>query len=87
VFRAPVVIPDGAAEGTAFGAALLAAYRDRTVAGAAGDWPAFLARHATGTPLRFTPRPAAAATLDRLYNRHRRLVALQARLADTVTKP
>jgi sugar (pentulose or hexulose) kinase len=87
VFRAPVVIPDGAAEGTAFGAALLAAYRDRTVAGAAGDWPAFLTRHATGTPLRFTPRPAAATTLDRLYDRHRRLVALQARLADTVTKP
>ncbi|HBB74266.1 MAG TPA: hypothetical protein DC048_07430, partial [Planctomycetaceae bacterium] len=63
----------------------LAAYRDRMVAGVAGDWPGFLARHATGTPLRFTPRPAAAAALDRLYDRHRRLVALHAPLTDTAT--
>ncbi len=81
-FRTPVVIPEGAAEGTAFGAALLAKYRDLLRSGSAGDWPAFLARHATGTPARFAPRPAAAAALDRSYARHRRLVDLHARLAD-----
>jgi sugar (pentulose or hexulose) kinase len=84
VFHAPVVIAAGAAEGTAFGAALLARYRDEHVGrpGTADDWPAFLARHTSGTPTRFTPRTAAVATLDRGYERHRRLVDLHRALAD-----
>jgi sugar (pentulose or hexulose) kinase len=82
VFRTPVVIAAGAAEGTAFGAALLAKYRDLARAGTAEAWPEFLAHHAAGTPTRYTPRPAAAAVLDRGYERHRRLVALHRHLAD-----
>jgi hypothetical protein len=39
-----------------------------------------LARRAA-EPVRFTPRPAAMAVLDRGYERHRRLVALHAALA------
>jgi hypothetical protein len=39
-----------------------------------------LARRAA-EPVRFTPRPAATAVLDRGYERHRRLVALHAALA------
>jgi sugar (pentulose or hexulose) kinase len=81
VLHAPVVILDGAAEGTAWGAALLAKYRDHSLTGKhaggkATDWPAFLEAHASGTPTRFTPRRAAATTLDRAYARHRRLVDL-----------
>jgi sugar (pentulose or hexulose) kinase len=81
VLRAPVVILDGATEGTAWGAALLAKYRDQSLAGKppAGnttDWPAFLEAHASGSPTRFTPQPAATTTLDRSYARHRRLVDL-----------
>ena len=79
--HAPVVILDGATEGTAWGATLLAKYRDQSLTGkhAAGktaEWAAFLESHASGAQTRFTPRPAAAATLDRAYARHRRLVDL-----------
>jgi sugar (pentulose or hexulose) kinase len=84
VFKVPVVILDGAAEGTAWGAALMARYRDEQRAVRAGSWPSFLAAHATGTPRRFEPRPAAAATFDRMYARHRRLVALHGQLEAAV---
>jgi len=82
VFNAPVTILDGAAEGTAWGAALMAKYRSLTLAGRAPDWAAFLASHASGTPTRFTPRPASVATLADRYARHRRLVALHGHLED-----
>ena len=75
-FGTPVVLFDGATEGTAWGAALLAKFRAAAVAGRTEDWAAFLARHATGTRRRFTPRPAAAAACDRAFARHRRLVAI-----------
>jgi sugar (pentulose or hexulose) kinase len=74
--HAPVVILDGATEGTAWGAALAAKYRDQSLAGKAADWPAFLEAHESGAPVRFTPLPAAAAILDRAYARHRRLVGV-----------
>jgi sugar (pentulose or hexulose) kinase len=75
-FNTPVTILDGAAEGTAWGAALMAKYRDQCLAGRGLEWSAFLASHSSGTPTRFTPRPAAVAAYDRMYERHRRLVAL-----------
>ena len=76
VFAAPVVILAGATEGTAWGAALMAAYRAEALAGRAPDWAAFLAGHASGQPTRFTPRAAAVAALADRYARHRRLVEL-----------
>ena len=83
VFATPVVITDGAVEGTACGAALLAKYRDAALAGKAPAWPDFLAAHASGQATRFTPRPASVATLARGCDRHRALVALHAQLAGT----
>jgi sugar (pentulose or hexulose) kinase len=80
-FRTPVVILDGAAEGSGFGAALLAAYRDRCRAGASPSWESFLADHAPKPAHRFTPRDASAATLNRSYARHKRLVALHCELS------
>jgi sugar (pentulose or hexulose) kinase len=82
-FRTPVAIRGSAAEGTAWGAALLAAWRQATVTGRGGSWQDFvagLARRAP-EPTRFTPRSAAMAVLDRGYERHRKLVALHAALA------
>ncbi|MCE2726446.1 MAG: hypothetical protein LW698_06665 [Planctomycetaceae bacterium] len=79
-FHTPVVLLDGADEGTAWGAALMAKFRAETLAGKAATWPAFLQRHATGTPTRFTPRPQAAAALDRAFARHQRLLAIHAHL-------
>ena len=81
VFNAPVVILDGGTEGTAWGAAILAKYRDLALAGRVPDWAAFLADHATGTPTRFTPRAQSVATLSERYARHQRLVALHAQLS------
>lgn len=81
-FHTPVVILDGASEGSAWGAALLAAYREARLAGKTGSWEEFLAGHARPPTHRFTPRPAASATLDHAYARHRRLVAMQARLGE-----
>jgi len=75
-FRTPVVILEGATEGTAAGAALMAKYRDGRLAGKGGDWQSFLADQAADGGRRFEPRPAAAAAFDRMYARHRRLVAL-----------
>ena len=85
--EAPVAILDGADEGTAWGAALLAKFRDLHVRGDRAAWPAFLAAHASGSPNRFTPRPAAAASLRRGYERHRRLVSLHAQLAGAAAGP
>ena len=79
-FHVPVVIFSGAAEGTAWGAALMAKFRDERLAGHRVDWQTFLAGHATDGVRRFQPRPAVAATFDRLYARHKRLVALHAQL-------
>ena len=79
-FHTPVALLDGAAEGTAWGAALLAKFRAEALAGKAADWLAFLQRHATGSSTRFTPRPQAAAALDRGFARHKRLVAIHDRL-------
>ena len=77
----PVVILDGSAEGTAWGAALMAKYRAAALAGRSRPWPDFLAAHASGTPTRFTPRPAAVAALAKGLARHRQLVGLHAQLA------
>lgn len=74
VFNTPVTIPDGAVEGTAYGAALMAKYRQERLGGSNRSWAEHLAAHATGAPQRFTPRPEAVATLAKSYERHRRLL-------------
>ena len=84
-FETPVVILDGASEGSARGAALLAAYRDRRRAGDPASWEEFLARHAPTPAHRFTPRAAASAALARSFARHRQLVAIHASLGRAAT--
>jgi sugar (pentulose or hexulose) kinase len=81
VFRTPVAILDGASEGSAFGAALLAAYRDRCRTGGAGSWEAFLASNAPNPAYRFLPRAGSTGVLEHSYTRHKRLVALHGELA------
>ncbi len=76
VFDTPVAILDGAEEGTAWGAALMAKFRDDTIAGQALDWATFLAGHRTDDHRRFAPRPDSVATLSRVYDGYRRLVSL-----------
>jgi sugar (pentulose or hexulose) kinase len=83
-FNTPVSILDGAAEGTAWGATLMAEYRRLSIAGRAPGWAAFLASHASGTPTRFTPRPATTAAYHAMEQRYRRLVALHGQLEAAV---
>jgi sugar (pentulose or hexulose) kinase len=79
-FDTPVTILAGAAEGSAWGAALMAAYRAAVLAGDTRDWATFLSAHHSGTPTRFLPRPAAVKTLEQVHARHQKLLAAQAAL-------
>jgi hypothetical protein len=55
----------------------MAAYRAAVLAGDGRDWGTFLAAHASGTPLRFAPRPEAVPVLAAMATRYRRLLAAQ----------
>ena len=79
-FNTPVTILAGGEEGTAWGSALLAKFRDDTLHGRAPDWASFLASQQTGSPTRFTPQPAAVATLNQVFGRYRQLVDLHSQL-------
>jgi sugar (pentulose or hexulose) kinase len=85
VFRTPVVILDCASEGSGWGGALLAAYRDQRIGGYAGTWEAFLAGRVPPAAHRFTPRTTSAVVFDRSVVRHRRLLALHHQLEQAVT--
>ena len=84
VFDTPVTILDGADEGTAWGAALMAKFRDDSKAGRAADWPSFLATQRTGNARRFAPRPESVAVLAGVYARYRHLVRLHGQLESAV---
>jgi sugar (pentulose or hexulose) kinase len=86
VFDTPVAILAAAAEGTAWGGALMAEYRSLALAGRLPEWAAFLAGHASGKPTRFAPRPDAVAACAAMYDRYRRLVALNDSLSG-ITRP
>lgn len=79
-FQTPVTILEGAEEGTAGGAALMAKFRDETSAGRAPDWAGFLASQRTNSHQQFAPRPDPGATLALVYARYRRLVDLHGQL-------
>ena len=79
-FDTPVTILAGAAEGSAWGAALMAAYRDAVLAGDTRDWATFLTAHHSGTPTRFLPQPAAVKALAAVHARYQKLLAAQAAL-------
>lgn len=79
-FNTPVTILAGGEEGTAWGSALLAKFRDDTLHGRAPDWAGFLASQQTGSPTRFTPQPDAVTTLNQVFGRYRQLVGLHSQL-------
>lgn len=74
VLNTPAVILQSASEGCAWGAALLAKYRDARIRGESRAWADFLAAHASGDAVRFEPNPAAVAEYTRGYRRHQRLL-------------
>ena len=82
--RTPVTVLEGAEEGTAWGAALMAKYRDATRQGDAPDWPEFLAAHADAGRRRFQPLAAAADELDAVYGKYKRLMDVHGALDEAV---
>ena len=79
-FDTPVTILAGAAEGSAWGAALMAAFRAAVLGGDSRDWSTFLTAHHSGTPTRFLPRPSAVKALEHVHARHQKLLAAHAAL-------
>ena len=91
IFETPVVIMDGATEGTAWGAALMAEYRHRIMTLTSNttttpcsshkscsqyDWTTFLSTHSTGTPIRFNPNIINVAIYSAMYRRYCKLLKL-----------
>lgn len=68
--RTPVSLLASAEEGTAWGAAVMAKYRDVAESGPDLDWPTFLSDHAAERAAFFTPDEATAAVLDGVYARY-----------------
>lgn len=84
VFDTPVTLLDSAEEGTAWGAALMAKYRNERLQGASGTWSDFLGQQAAGSPSRFQPNPEAVAAIAHVYAKYKRLMNVQPQLSDAV---
>lgn len=91
VFDAPVLVLSGSSdEGSSFGAALLAGYLYEKLKGSSDnnhrDWPSFLtALRASGpTATRYEPIPDNVSTLETMYARYKKLLALVPAVTDAV---
>ena len=84
VFNVEVRLLHSATEGSAWGAALLAGYLQKTSEGGAGDWPQFLATHAGTSGTRFVPNPKAVTEYNAVYVRYQRLLTENERLASSI---
>ena len=76
VMHNPVTVAPAAAEGCAYGAALLAKYRVHSASQpeARPVWETFLQGHATGAPHRFEPDSERAAEYEKVFQRYQELV-------------
>ncbi|MCH2202246.1 MAG: hypothetical protein MK102_09760 [Fuerstiella sp.] len=77
VFRTSVTLLESAEEGTAWGAAVLAAYRHESLEDNSTDWASYLAGLASDTRVRFTPDSGIADIYDTMYARYRKLLQAQ----------
>ena len=80
VFRTPVTLLESAEEGTAWGSAVLAAYRHLVLQGDHAEWGNYLQSLASETKTRFVPDSAAADIYDKSYARYLRLLKAQPQL-------
>ena len=86
VFNADVSLPESAEEGTAWGAALMAKFRDRSIRGEASDWARFLAEHNHGGGKRFQPIAANVERYNNVYARYKQLMNVQSQLDKVLAK-
>jgi sugar (pentulose or hexulose) kinase len=83
-FNLPVSILASGAEGSAWGAALMAKYRYQSLNAKNETWADFLTAHASGVPLRFSPSSEAAAASDKLFARYKKLLQVQPSLQESL---
>ncbi|HCK40779.1 MAG TPA: hypothetical protein DHW22_04010 [Planctomycetaceae bacterium] len=76
VFRTPVTVLEGAEEGTAWGAALLAKFRQSKIQNENQDWPAFLASHADTRKQCYEPNQKSAEELNAVYTKYKKLMEI-----------
>jgi sugar (pentulose or hexulose) kinase len=74
-FAAPVRVLDGAEEGSAKGAALLAGFRAAALRGEAGTWAAFIAAQPVGAVASFSPTAEGVAAMEAVFTRYSALLA------------
>ena len=77
VFDVPVVLLESAEEGGAWGAALMAKFRQAKIDGEQTDWSSFLASHSGSGRRRFEPVSANVETYAAVYARYKRLMRVQ----------
>ena len=81
VFNATVSLPESAEEGTAWGAALMAKYRDQTISGGAPTWEAFLGDlSAKAGGKKYEPIPDNVARYNSVFDRYKKLVSAHGQL-------
>ncbi len=85
VFRTPVSLLESASEGTAWGAALLAAYRHAVLQTDTADWSEFLSRFRGSAQQRYEPDPSAADVCDQVFARYTNLLDANKTLSDGVS--
>lgn len=86
VFNARVTLPASAEEGCAWGAALMAKFRDLSIQGKSTDWDNFLAEHKTNSPRTFEPIAANVQQYESVYNRYKQLMSAHVRLDEVLSK-
>lgn len=84
VFDAVVTMPASAEEGTAWGAALMAKYRDQMIGGSSEDWSSFLTSHAADDQ-RAEPNAEQVAAYANVYERYKRLVSTQSQVDQAIS--
>lgn len=84
VFETPVTLLDSAEEGTAWGAALLAKFRHRRLAGHSEDWSQFLTQQHAGTRTQFKPDGNATGQYANAYQRYKQLIAVEPKIGQAI---
>jgi sugar (pentulose or hexulose) kinase len=86
VFNTPVSLLESAEEGGAWGSAVMAKFRSEKLAGSDKDWSQFLKSVSVEGHRRFEPKTAAVQVYESVYERYKKLVALQPALNQAVSQ-
>lgn len=80
VFSTPVVLLASAAEGTAWGAAVLAMFRHQCINDDAVEWSAFLNTKRTTDQIRLCPDEESSVAYEKVFQRYKNLMQLHGQL-------